>query len=133
MKNNLKKILIFIYKKLQYPSLLNGHPSHRKSLHAALKREHSELQNFTFFFGGGWIIVAQMDPDPDSADKNQCGSGSTILPTVKKAIELLDVPSRNTSLMLKKHNSNVEFFCLSTYVLFFPLFYRMKKFDIRAV
>jgi hypothetical protein len=53
--------------------------------------------------------------------------------TVKKAVELLDVPSRNTSLMLKKYNSNVEFFCLSTYGLFFPLCYRMKKFDVRAV
>ncbi len=53
--------------------------------------------------------------------------------TVKIAVELLDVPSRNTSLMLKKHNSNVEFFGLSTYVLFFPLCYQMKKFDFRAV
>jgi hypothetical protein len=54
-----------------------------------------------------------------------------ILPVagVKKAVELLDVPSRNTSLMLKKYNGNVEFFCLSTYVLFFPLCHRMKKFD----
>jgi hypothetical protein len=55
------------------------------------------------------------------------------LSTVKKAVELLDVPSRNSSLMLKKYNGNVEFFCLSTYVLFFPLCHRMKKFDIRAV
>jgi hypothetical protein len=53
--------------------------------------------------------------------------------TVKKAVKLLDVPSRNTSLMLKKNNGNVEFLCLSTYVLFFPLCHRMKKFDIRAV
>jgi hypothetical protein len=34
--------------------------------------------------------------------------------------------------MLKKYNSNVEFFCLSTYVLFFPFCYRMKKLDIRS-
>ncbi len=58
---------------------------------------------------------------------------STWIHTVKKAVELLDVPSRNTSLMLKKYNGNVEFFCLSTYVLFFPLCHRMKKFDVRAV
>ncbi len=38
--------------------------------------------------------------------------------TVKKAVELLDVPSRNTSLMLQKYNSYAEIFCLST--RFFP-------------
>jgi hypothetical protein len=39
--------------------------------------------------------------------------------TVKNAIELLYVTLRNTSLMSKKYNGNVEILCLSTQ-MFFP-------------
>jgi hypothetical protein len=53
--------------------------------------------------------------------------------TVKKAVELLNVPSRNNSLMMKKYNSHVEIIFLYTHVLFFQLCYRLKKFDIRTV
>ncbi len=39
--------------------------------------------------------------------------------TVKNAVELLDVPSWNNSLMMKKYNSHVEILFLYTHVLFF--------------
>ncbi len=39
--------------------------------------------------------------------------------TVKKAVELLDAPSKNTVLMLNKDHSTVEIFCLSSHVFFF--------------
>ncbi len=45
----------------------------------------------------------------------------------KKAVDLLDVPSRNTSLMLKKYNSNVEILCLSIHVFLFPFCYRYQR------
>jgi hypothetical protein len=53
--------------------------------------------------------------------------------TAKNAVELLDVPSRNNSLMMKKYNSHVEILFLYTHVLLFQLCYRMRKFDIRTV
>jgi hypothetical protein len=39
--------------------------------------------------------------------------------TVKNAVELLDVTSRNNSLMMKNYNSHVEILFLYTHVLFF--------------
>ncbi len=39
--------------------------------------------------------------------------------TVKNAVELLDVPSKNNSLMMKKYNSHVELLFSYTHVLFF--------------
>ncbi len=38
--------------------------------------------------------------------------------TVKNAVELLDVPSKNNSLMMKKYNTQVELLFLYTHVLF---------------
>jgi hypothetical protein len=52
---------------------------------------------------------------------------------VKNAVELLDVPSRNNSLMKKKYNSHVEVLFLYTHVFLFQLCSRMRKFDIRTV
>ncbi len=53
--------------------------------------------------------------------------------TVKKAVELLDAPSKNTLLKSNKYNSIVEIFYLDTLVFFSPLCNRMRKFDIREV
>jgi hypothetical protein len=53
--------------------------------------------------------------------------------TVKNAVELLDDPSRNNSLMMKKYNSYVEIPFSYTHVLFFQLSHRIRKFDIRIV
>jgi len=53
--------------------------------------------------------------------------------TVKNAVELLDVPSKNNSLMMKKYNTQVELLFLYTHVLFFQLCYRVRNFDIRTV
>jgi protein tyrosine/serine phosphatase len=39
--------------------------------------------------------------------------------TVKKAVKLLDAPSKNTILMLNKFYSTVEILCLSSHVFFF--------------
>ncbi len=39
--------------------------------------------------------------------------------TVKNAVELLDVPSKNNSLMMKKYNTQVKLLFLYTHVLFF--------------
>jgi hypothetical protein len=39
--------------------------------------------------------------------------------TVKNAVELLDVPSRNNSLVMKKYNSHIKILFLYTDVLFF--------------
>ncbi len=55
--------------------------------------------------------------------------------TVKKAVNILGVPVRNTSLMSKKYNSNVEILeilCIFS-KCFSPLCYRMRTFDIRTV
>jgi hypothetical protein len=53
--------------------------------------------------------------------------------TVKNAVELLDVPPRINSLMMKNYNSHVEILFSYTHVLFFQFYYRMRKFDIRTV
>ncbi len=53
--------------------------------------------------------------------------------TVKKAVELLDAPSKNTFLKSNKYNSIVEIVYLDTHVFFPPLCNRMRKFDIREV
>jgi hypothetical protein len=53
--------------------------------------------------------------------------------TVKNAVELLDVPSKNNSLMMKKYNTQVELLFLYTHVLFFQLCYRVRKFGINTV
>jgi hypothetical protein len=53
--------------------------------------------------------------------------------TVKKAVKLLDAPSKNTFLIPNKYNSKVEIIYLDTHVFFPPLCYRMRKFDIREV
>jgi hypothetical protein len=53
--------------------------------------------------------------------------------TVKKAVELLDAPSKNTFLKSNKYNSIVEIVYLDTHVFFSPFCYRMRKFDIREV
>jgi hypothetical protein len=53
--------------------------------------------------------------------------------TVKKAVELLDAPSKNTLLKSNKYNSIVEIVYLDTHVFFSLLCYRMRKFDIREV
>jgi hypothetical protein len=53
--------------------------------------------------------------------------------TVKIAVKLLDVPSKNNSLMMKKYNTQVELLFLYTHVLFFQLCYRVRNFDIRTV
>jgi hypothetical protein len=39
--------------------------------------------------------------------------------TVKNAVELLDVPSKNNSLMMKKYSTQVELLFLYTHVVFF--------------
>ncbi len=51
----------------------------------------------------------------------------------KKAVELLDAPSKNTYLKSNKYNGIVEIVYLDTHVFFSPLCYRMRKFDIREV
>jgi hypothetical protein len=41
------------------------------------QREHPALQNMKYlrrFFLFLWVIFALLDPDPDLADHNQCGS-----------------------------------------------------------
>ncbi len=53
--------------------------------------------------------------------------------TVKKAVELLDAPSKNTFLKSNKYNSTVEIVYSDTHVFFSPLCNRMRKFDIREV
>ncbi len=53
--------------------------------------------------------------------------------TVKKAVELLDGPSKNTLLKSNKYNSKGEIVYLDTHVFFSPLCYQMRKFDIREV
>jgi hypothetical protein len=53
--------------------------------------------------------------------------------TVKKAVELLDAPSKNTFLKSNKYDRIVEIVYLDTYVFFSPLCNRMRKFDIREV
>ncbi len=53
--------------------------------------------------------------------------------TVKKAVELLDAPSKNTFLKWNKYDSIVEIIYLYTHVFFSPLCNRMRKFDIREV
>ncbi len=53
--------------------------------------------------------------------------------TVKKAVKLLDAPSKNNFLKSNKYNSKVEIVSLDTHVFFSPLCYRMRKFDIREV
>ncbi len=53
--------------------------------------------------------------------------------TVKKAVELLDAPSKNTFLKSNKYDSIVEIVYLDTHVLFSPLCNRMRKFEIREV
>jgi hypothetical protein len=53
--------------------------------------------------------------------------------TVKKTVELLDAPSKNTFLIPNKYNSKVKIIYLDTHVFFPPLCYRMRKFDIREV
>jgi hypothetical protein len=53
--------------------------------------------------------------------------------TVKKAVELLDAPSKNTFLKSNKYDSIVEIVYLDTHVFLSPLCNRMRKFDIREV
>jgi len=52
--------------------------------------------------------------------------------TVKKAVELLKAPLKNTFLKPNKYNSKVEIY-LHTHVFFPPRSYRMRKFHIREV
>ncbi len=53
--------------------------------------------------------------------------------TVKKAVEFLDAPSKNTFLKSNKYNSIVEIVYLDTHVFFSPLCYQLRKFDIREI
>ncbi len=71
------------------------------------------------------LYLAQgSDPQPPA---------STWQNTVKKAVELLDGPSKNTLLKSNKYNSKGEIVYLDTHVFFSPLCYRMRKFDMREV
>jgi hypothetical protein len=51
----------------------------------------------------------------------------------KKAVKLLDAPSKNTFLQSNKYDSIVEIAYLDTHVFFSPLCNPMRKFDIREV
>ncbi len=61
-----------------------------RPLSSALKRKHPALQNnilyryifFLFSFSVGHFGLAHLDPDPEPADQNQCGSVSTTMHTV---------------------------------------------------
>ena len=50
--------------------------------------------------------------------------------TVKKAVKLLEAPSRIAILMLNKYNSTVGIYCLSSCVFLFPPCCWTRKFDI---
>ncbi len=58
----------------------------------ALKREYPALQNLKFlpFFLFLCVIFALLDPDPDPADQNQCGSESETLDTLHHIVLLLN-------------------------------------------
>jgi hypothetical protein len=70
------------------------------------------------------VISSVVDPDQIRWIRNY---------TVKKAVELLDGPSKNTLLKSNKYNSKGKIVYLVTHVFFSPLCYRMRKFDIREV
>ncbi len=74
-------------------------------------------------------IIKTFVPGIDST--SQCSLAGRY--TVKKAVELLDAPSKNTFLKSNKYNSKVEKVYLDTHVFFSQLCYRMRNFDIREV
>jgi hypothetical protein len=63
--------------------LHEGRPSYRISLQPSKKTSRTSKphisSHFSISFCGSRIISALLDPDPDVADQNQSGSGSTTL------------------------------------------------------
>jgi hypothetical protein len=75
-----EKILIFYIKNC---NILASKTDIRATGKASMQPSKENIQNFRtllffIFFIFGCVTVAHMNPDPDPADKNQCGSRSTI-------------------------------------------------------